>query len=73
MKKLYALCIVTLAAVLFDITFFHSGTAIAQIGTRYRIQSVPNSSEGLRTQDTIVGFSCVNQGGSAPACYALVK
>jgi len=74
MKKLYALCLLTLAAVLVDIVFFHTGTASAQIQTtpvylQYVKMGPRGSLDGSVTpvMGTIVGFSCA--GSDYTSCY----
>jgi hypothetical protein len=74
MKKLYVLCFVTLAAVLIDIVFFHSGTVNAQaprIGP-VKVQTVSINGDGrnVHTFDVegiVVGFSCIREGN--PTCF----
>ena len=74
MKKLYALCLLTLAAVFVDIVFFHSGTVNAQaprIG-QVRVQTVYIAGDGrdVHTFDVegiVVGFSCIRESG--PTCF----
>jgi hypothetical protein len=39
MKKLYVLCVITLAAVFIDIVFFHSSTVNAQAPKRYEVRT----------------------------------
>ena len=74
MKKLYALCLIALAAVLIDIAFFHSTTVSAQSG-QVRIQQVTHDAglNGAVTSITgnVVGFSCVERTTSSayPVCY----
>jgi len=57
MKTLYALCLVTLLAVLVDIVLFHSRTANAQNGN-YRIEEIPGYQKSFSSTGTVVGFSC---------------
>jgi hypothetical protein len=74
MKALYALCFVTLLAVLVDIVLFHSRTAKAQDTGYYKVVPV-NDRSGNRfiLTGTVVGFSCVEATGSSRDCYALTK
>jgi len=70
MRKLYALCLITLVAVLGDIVFFHSGTVSAQ-SAQVRVQQVTGDAglNGgvLNVTGTVVGFACIsNQVGSPP-------
>jgi hypothetical protein len=74
MKKLYALCMLTLAAVFLDIMFFHSGTVSAQaprIG-QVRVQTVSIAGDGRNVhifdvEGIVVGFSCIREGN--PTCF----
>jgi hypothetical protein len=73
MKKLYVLCLMTLAAVVMDIWFFHSRTANAQTTTQtVYVQSVKQGIHGLSdgtatVTGTVVGFACV--GNESQSCY----
>ena len=75
MKKLYALCFITLAAVFVDIVFFHTSSASAQVPKRYQVRTLnPATSTSLQSTGTVAGFSCIeSQGptGSAASCYVL--
>ena len=74
MKKLYALCLISLVAVFIDVVFFHSGTVNAQapkIG-QVRVQTVSIAGDGrnVHTFDVegiVVGFSCIREGN--PTCF----
>ena len=59
MKALYALCFVTLLAVLVDIALFHSRTATAQGTGNYKIEQIPGYQKSFSSTGTVVGFSCV--------------
>ncbi len=73
MRKLYALCLVTLLAVLVDVVFFHSRTANAQDTGNYRVVQVRNLTGGnVSLTGTVVGFTCV-ENQNAVWCYALTK
>jgi hypothetical protein len=76
MKKLYALCFITLAAVFIDIVFFHSSSVSAQAPKRYEIRTInPGSSRTIDSPGGVGGFSCIEaQGptGSVASCYVLV-
>ena len=72
MKTLYALCFVTLLAVLVDVVFFHSRTANAQDTGNYRVVHVQNGGSFSLT-GTVAGFSCVQTTGTPTDCYALTK
>jgi hypothetical protein len=73
MKTLYALCIVTLLAVLVDIVLFHSATANAQNTGNYKIEQIsPFYVKSVALTGTVVGFSCVEtQNGTY--CYVATK
>ena len=69
MKTLYALCFVTLLAVLVDIVFFHSRTANAQNTGNYKVVRVDKfSGTSFSLTGTVVGFSCV-EGNRGTWCY----
>ena len=73
MRKLCALCLVTLLAVLVDIVLFHSRTANAQGTSLYKVVPVQNLSGGtFPLSGTVVGFSCTET-SSSTNCYALIK
>jgi hypothetical protein len=65
MKKLYALCFLTLAAVALDIVFLHPRSAKAQSNPMVRIERVqfyangPNSRD-VQPQGRVVCFHCVD-------------
>ena len=59
MRTLYALCLVTLLAVLLDVVFFHSRTANAQNTGNYKIEQIPGYQKSFSSTGTVVGFSCV--------------
>ena len=74
MKKLYALCFVTLVAVLIDVVFFHSGSVSAQAprSGQIRVQTVPIIGDGRNVHNVdvegiVVGFSCIREGN--PTCF----
>ncbi len=71
MKALYALCFVTLLAVLVDVVLFHSRTANAQNTGNYKVVQVERYKTSSLT-GTVVGFSCVESQG-ATWCYAFTK
>ena len=74
MKKLYVLCLLTLAAVVLDIALFHSKSAHAQAVPGVRIDRlIWNHTTGYTTGTVptlgrIVGFHCVDSGG-IPQCF----
>jgi len=72
MKTLYALCLVTLLAVLADVVLFHSRTASAQNPGNYKVVQVDRSRASVSITGTVVGFSCVESQGST-WCYVLTK
>ena len=74
MRKLCALCLVTLLAVLVDIVFFHSRTANAQDTGNYKVVRVQNLTGGtFPLSGTVVGFSCVQTQTNQTFCSALIK
>src|SRR5262250_3407421 len=72
MKTLYALCLVTLLAVLLDVVFFHSRTANAQDTGNYKIEQFPGYQKSAALRGTVAGFSCV-ESQNQTFCYALTK
>ena len=73
MKTLYALCLVTLLAVLVDVVLFHSRTANAQNTGNYKVVKVENIyGKNFSLTGTVVGFSCVRNQGTTE-CYAATK
>jgi hypothetical protein len=75
MRKLsIGLCLVTLVAVILDVTLFHSRTANAQSGTsgtRVTVERVTfggGNSGSARVDGKVVGFTCVDIGGT-PQCF----
>ena len=73
MKALYALCFVTLLAVLVDVVLLHSTTAKAQDTGNYKVVRVYTTGTIFSLTGTVVGFSCVEATGSSRDCYALTK
>jgi hypothetical protein len=71
MKTLYALCLVTLLAVLVDVVLFHSRTANAQNTGNYRVAEVKFGSFSLT--GTVVGFSCVIKQNEQTFCFVATK
>jgi len=74
MKKLYIVCVLTVAAVLVDITLFHARSAYAQqAGIRIdRISFFGDSKTVTVPQATgrVVGFSCAHFGdGPSGECF----
>jgi hypothetical protein len=74
MRKLYALCLVTLLAVLVDVVLFHSSTANAQNTGNYKVVQVNDRGSGksFSLTGTVVGFSC-GEYQNQMWCYALTK
>jgi len=72
MKKLYALCLITLAAVLIDIVFFHSAAVNAQTSVRYQVLNFQPNNGSFNTTGTVVGFSCVESNG-VTNCFVATK
>jgi hypothetical protein len=75
MKKLYAICLLTLAVVLVDIVFFHSGKVSAQttqttpVYLQYVKMGPRGNLDGSVTPviGNIVGFACA--GSDYTSCY----
>lgn len=72
MKKLYALCLITLFAVLIDIVFFHSAAVNAQATTRYQVFGFQPNNSSFNATGTIIGFSCVESNG-VTSCYVVTR
>ena len=74
MKTLYALCFVTLLAVLVDVVVFHSRSANAQDTGNYRVVQINDrgAGKGFPLTGTVVGFTCV-ESNNQTWCYALTK
>ena len=70
MKKLWILCLVTLAAVFIDIVFLHSGSVQAQQSTAVTVTPVliTGASASAGVPGTVVGFSCATDEGHL-RCY----
>jgi hypothetical protein len=70
MRKLYFLCLLTLAAVVSDITLFHSRSVSAQDGQTVHVERVMfNGASGdARVIGRVVGFRCIDSSGS-PQCF----
>jgi len=73
MRKLCALCLVTLLAVLVDVWFFHSRTANAQDTGNYKVVQLDRSRTSVSLTGTVIGFSCVQTSNQTTWCYALTK
>jgi hypothetical protein len=72
MKKLYVLCLITLAAVFIDFAFSGSVSAQAPKRGEVRVQTVSIAGDGhdVHTFDVegiVVGFSCIP--GGNPTCF----
>ena len=74
MKALYALCFVTLLAVLVDVVLFHSRAANAQGTSPYQVVPIYDRGSGknFSLTGTVVGFSCFESQGQL-GCLALTK
>jgi hypothetical protein len=71
MRKLYFLCLLTLAAVILDITLFHSGSVSAQDSQTVHVERVlfSNGKSGdVRITGRVAGFHCVDTSGG-PQCF----
>jgi len=71
-KTLYALCFVTLLAVLVDVVLLHSTTAKAQDTGNYKVVRVYTTGTIFSLTGTVVGFTCVDSQNQM-WCYALTK
>ena len=69
MKKLYALCLITLVVVLVDVMLFHTRTASAQY-TNYTVEPVPIGQPFDLQNARVLGFSCVAVQQNTQ-CYAM--
>ena len=74
MKKLYVLCVLTLAVVLVDVVFFHSRAVNAQAVSGVRVERVvwgKGTTTGVanNTLGHIVGFHCATEGDGDIQCY----
>jgi hypothetical protein len=73
MKKLYALCLLTLAAIVVEVVLFHPRSATAQSNPTVHVERVlfnPNDL-GSRTAHVVgrvVGFHCIDTPGG-PQCF----
>jgi hypothetical protein len=73
MRKLYALCLVTLLAVLVDVVLLHSTTAKAQDSGNYKVvRDLNMTGKSFSLTGTVVGFSC-GEYQNQMWCYALTK
>jgi hypothetical protein len=74
MKKLYVLCVLTLAVVVLDIVLFHTRSVNAVNAPPLRIDRIIWQ-PGLTSQDVpaalghIVGFHCVQVDALRPECF----
>jgi hypothetical protein len=70
MRGLYFLCLLTLAAVVADITLFHSRSVSAQESATVRVERVPfnGTSGNVRINGRVAGFHCVDTSGG-PQCF----
>lgn len=70
MKKLYFVCLLTLAAVVLDIAFFHSRSVSAQASQVVHVERVlfNGPSGDAPVTGRVVGFHCVDTSGG-PQCF----
>jgi hypothetical protein len=72
MRKLYFVCLLTLVAVVLDITLFHSGSVNAQNASQAvhveRVLFNNGVSGDARITGRVVGFHCVDTSGG-PQCF----
>jgi len=71
MRTLYALCLVTLLAVLVDVVLLHSRTANAQNTGNYKVVQVERY-KNFSLTGTVVGLSCV-ESQNQTWCYMATK
>jgi len=73
MKKLYVLCIITLAAVAFDILVFHATSAKAQVTPPelLHVERVTFTDRGgaAPMHDPMIGFQCVSDASNGAQCF----
>jgi len=75
MRTLYTLCLLTLAAVILDITLFHSRSAHAQTAQGVRVDRIiwdytrGEKTTTVQTLGHIVGFQCVKTTDGVPECF----
>ena len=75
MRKLYFLCFLTLAAVILDFVFLHSGSVYAQqTQSGIQIQRIPMATQNSTNRPVsgrVVGFSCISIGaeGNVQDCF----
>jgi hypothetical protein len=70
MRKLYILCLVTLAAVFIDIAFLHTGTVSAQNAqVEIRQTLIFNGRANVNATGTVVGFACYPTSGGDAQCF----
>jgi len=76
MRKLYVLCLITLAAVILDVALFHSRSAKAQAVPGVRVDriiwgdySTGQHSVTVPTGGNVVGFQCVRTSETRPECF----
>jgi hypothetical protein len=70
MKKLYALCLITLLAVGYDVLFVKTSVVKAKGVGLIRVQRVMEGNSASVIDPEIVGFSCVPSTGGQPVpCF----
>jgi hypothetical protein len=74
MKKLYALCFLTIALVAADILLFRTGVAQAQSGlvVVQKLDMTHQSRDQTNAQGNVVGFYCVGEVGRAD-CFVATR
>jgi hypothetical protein len=70
MRKLYIVCLITLAAVFIDVAFFHSRTVSAQ-NSQIEVRKVEMGDQNKQVAviGNVVGFNCVYNNGGNPLCF----
>jgi hypothetical protein len=74
MRTLYFLCLLTLAAVILDVTLFHSRSANAQAVPGVRVDRIIWDQYGQKNNTVpalghIVGFQCVKTNEGVAECF----
>ena len=72
MKKVYAICLLTLAAVVFDVVLLHTGSVRAQSNQTVRVErllfNINTRSVDAPINGRVVGFHCIDTPGG-PVCF----
>ncbi len=72
MKKLYVLCLLTLAAVVLDVFFLHPWSVAAQANQTIRVErllfNINTKGGDVPVNGRVVGFHCIDTPGG-PQCF----